>query len=200
MEKKKNLPFRFWPEGPLSSLLTRQPVRLLPSPSSRWRLGPTSLFHRQVGQPSHPLHRVSRTRPGASPPNRSPGKPRIRFLFRQPRSYKVFSPTPQFPFASKPRIKAQAALNLAFWIPPWPRIFSTTARVLCSFSGQTDPLGELATSLSTGLCSRFNFWCTKVRERTTPASFAAPAMAPPRRVSPPAVGRRPTLPWRAGSR
>ena len=84
-------------------------------------------------------------------------------------------------------IRALAAVFYAFWISP--NTFTAT-RSLCLSSVRDNPLGELATCSSTPSCSWFLFWCSEARNRRAPASSAAAAMAPPRRLSRPA-GRRP---------
>jgi hypothetical protein len=117
-----------------------------------------------------------------------------------PSFIKLPSPPRRFPFTSKPANSCPSPVFLRFashrCLPPPPGV-DTPLRLL---SARDFPLGELATSLSTGPCSHLGFWRRFSLGGRSPASFQAARMAPPRRRPSRRPARRHRSPWTRLSR
>jgi len=106
----------------------------------------------------------------------------ISFPRRQTESYKVLSPEPRTPFASKPQQnQIIGALFELDWISPSKVLLTAAVSSIRASPGQTKLLGEFAVFFSTPRCPWIVVWCTESRVWSSPASSPRPSMAPPRR-------------------
>jgi len=149
---------------------------------ARWRLGPTR-------QPRPFPLPPAVTEMDSSLAESIPQSAEFPCQRSQIESYKAL-PHPQFPFprpSCPNRVLAPytASFGSCRRYPP-PRRAPSHPRTL---PAQEKRLGEFAAHSSTSPWLWRGFWCTKSWKRTTPASSARTAMAPPRRIGVSAAGR-----------